>query len=127
MQFICVARSKSSKELGAFSSPHETAAFVEPLIDEEDLHDGAAYGFNQRKNEGKGSNLWKNFVCGVRPTLTRSCANPECPSTPQRTVEGVKDCKDRFSHCNLPILKRYCALPQFQISCCHSCANYLSK
>ncbi|XP_046642903.1 A disintegrin and metalloproteinase with thrombospondin motifs 16-like [Daphnia pulicaria] len=116
MQFICVSsKSKSNKEL---------EAFVESPI-EEDFHDEAAYGFNQRKAEGKSNNQWKNFVCGPRPTLSRPCVNQECPL--QRNDGDTKKCKDKSNHCSLVVLQRYCALPQFQASCCHSCSNYLSK
>jgi hypothetical protein len=116
MQFICVSsKSKSNKEL---------EAFVESPI-EEDFHDEAAYGFNQRKLEGKSNNQWKNFVCGPRPTLSRPCVNKECPL--QRNDGDTKKCKDKSNHCSLVVLQRYCALPQFQASCCHSCSNYLSK
>lgn len=122
MQFSCVARGKSTRSIGTISSGSESAAFVDLPIDEDEFHDGAAYGFNQRKTDGKSNNQWKHFVCGPKPTLTRSCTNRDCPS-----VERPLECKDRFSHCNLPVLERYCALPQFRSTCCQSCTKYLSK
>lgn len=100
------------------SSDSESAAFVESPVDEEDFHDDAAYGFNQRKNEGKMNNQWKTFVCGPKPTLTRTCTIQECVQS-----ERPGECKNQLSHCNLPVLQRYCALPQFRLTCCQSCAK----
>lgn len=114
--------------MGGILAFHEEAAFVEQAIDyEEDFHEGAAYGFNQRQAGGKGNNKWKNFLCGPRPTLVRSCVNQECPSAFPPNDQDTEKCKDLSRHCNLPVLQRYCALTSFQTSCCHSCSNYLSK
>ncbi|XP_057370656.1 A disintegrin and metalloproteinase with thrombospondin motifs 16-like isoform X2 [Daphnia carinata] len=129
MQFICVSsKGKSNKELGGYLSMYEEEAFAEQAIDyQEDFHEEAAYGFNKRQTEGKGNSKWKNFLCGPRPTLVRSCVNQECPLTLPPNGQDTEKCKDLSRHCNLPVLQRYCALTSFQTSCCHSCSNYLSK
>lgn len=123
MQYICVSRKKAAKEFGAYSSGQEAAAaFVESTTDEEDFLDGAAFGFKQRKSDEKSNDQWKSFVCGPKPKLTRSCVNANCSSV-IRQGERTEKCIDRYSHCKLTVLQRYCTLPQFQESCCQSCAH----
>jgi len=123
MQFICVSQSKALTGLAK-----ELVAFTDPSIVEEDDEE-RSFAFSQRKTgttitSTSSRNQWKNFVCGLKPQLSRPCSGPECqyPSNDLKLA-----CSDGSDRCQLPILQRYCILPQFKVLCCKSCANYLSQ